>query len=77
MVQLQKGDVIFFHTDGLMEARDSQGEEFGEVLLTETLLKAGNKSAAEVLAEVQIAMEEFTKEVPRHDDVTLVTLGLV
>jgi sigma-B regulation protein RsbU (phosphoserine phosphatase) len=77
MIQLQKGDVVFFHTDGLMEARDSQGEEFGEALLTETLLQASDKDAASVLSEVRHSMEQFTEGVPRHDDVTLVALGLV
>jgi sigma-B regulation protein RsbU (phosphoserine phosphatase) len=77
MIQLQKGDIVFFHTDGLMEARDSQGEEFGEVLLTEILLQMGNKGAAEVLAEVRGSMERFTAGVSRHDDVTLLALGLV
>lgn len=77
IIQLQKGDVVFFHTDGLMEARDNQGEEFGEALLTETLVQAGDKNAAEVLSEVKQSMEQFTKGVPRHDDVTLVALGLV
>jgi len=77
ILQLKKGDTLVFHTDGLIEARNKQGEEFGEALLEETLTNLKGEKSEEVLNEIRSCMENFTQGVPRHDDVTLVVFRIL
>ena len=77
VLTLKKGDALFFYTDGLTEARNKRGEEFGEQRLTEVLSNIGEQRAEEMLQEIRQHMETFTHGVPRHDDVTLVVAKIL
>jgi sigma-B regulation protein RsbU (phosphoserine phosphatase) len=77
VLHLRKGDSVFFYTDGLVEARNLQGEEYGEEGLTETLIGLHQEGAEELLKDICMRLDEFTRGVPRHDDVTLVALRIL
>ncbi|MBN2030657.1 SpoIIE family protein phosphatase [bacterium] len=77
VLNLKKGDTIFIYTDGLSEARNQEEEEFGEERLTETLLHLSGYPTGEMLEKVNKQLEQFTQNVPRHDDITLVALRIV
>jgi len=73
-LHLKKGDMVFFYTDGLVEARNGEGIEFGENGLTEILLQFGSLKAQEFSSKIRKTMEQYTQEVSRHDDMTAVVL---
>ena len=77
VINLKKGDTVFFYTDGLSEARNSEGDEYGEDVLTETLLDLHNQGAKELLQAIRNRLDTFTQDVPKHDDVTIVAMRIL
>jgi serine phosphatase RsbU (regulator of sigma subunit) len=71
---LVPGDVLFFYTDGLTEARDRRGEEFGEARLEALLAERREAGARPFTRAVADRVDAFTEDVPRHDDITMLTL---
>ena len=71
---LKPGDSITLYTDGITEARNMEGDFFGE----ERLLKAYNKkdytSTIELHHAIKDEIAEFVKEAPQSDDITFITL---
>ena len=74
MIQLHSGDLLAVFTDGVTEALDAAGEEFGEKRLMETLSSAANLSADEVSAELVRTIRDWCVSAPQHDDLTFVVL---
>ena len=69
--ELQPGDVLALYTDGITEAYNDKGQEFGEESLVERLRQSRTQSC-------QAALEAITNEVrsfgtgEQHDDITLI-----
>jgi sigma-B regulation protein RsbU (phosphoserine phosphatase) len=76
-VSVQEGDVLALYSDGLTEANNLQGEEFGEERLLRTLQALYHGSAAEVCSHVLTEMKSFTGTQPPRDDLTLLIFRLV
>lgn len=74
MIQLHSGDLLAVYTDGVTEALNEAGEEFGEKRLMETLSVAANLSADEVSAELVRSIRDWCLAAPQHDDLTFVVL---
>jgi len=72
-IELNSGDCIVFFTDGVTEARDASGEEFGEERLQELITVGGQFSARELRDLIMAAVGEFS-EGPVQDDATLMVL---
>jgi len=71
---LKAESLFFFYTDGLTEAMNRQGKEFGEETVSR-LVKEKRSLPAEQLQRVIItAAEEFQGEAEQHDDVTVVVV---
>ncbi len=69
-IQLQVGDLVLLHSDGLVEARDASGEYYGLDRVREGLLR-GREEPLETLAESLVqAAEQWRAEV--CDDISLV-----
>lgn len=71
-VALEPGDLLVAYTDGVTEARDAAGADFGEERLTELVRALRREGAREVLAAVRGALDEFVGGAAVHDDCTLV-----
>ena len=71
---LGPGDTLFMYTDGVTEAMDADGVEFGEDRLLDVLSGLGGVSAAECSSRVVEAVREFAGPGARSDDVTCVGL---
>jgi sigma-B regulation protein RsbU (phosphoserine phosphatase) len=69
-VQLFPGDLIFFYTDGLTEALNAAGEEFGRDRLIAVLKEYGARSPREILRQTNSEIRRFTRGSPQHDDIT-------
>ena len=75
-LQLEPGDVFLFYTDGLSEAMDAAGEEFGEDRLTETVNSNSTLSAKALLEKIKIDVDRFAGNAQQHDDFTMVVVKI-
>jgi sigma-B regulation protein RsbU (phosphoserine phosphatase) len=71
-VQLARGDVLFAFTDGVSEALNPEGEEFGEPRLVLLVGAHAHLPAEEIHARVVEQVRAFCRDAPQHDDLTLV-----
>jgi sigma-B regulation protein RsbU (phosphoserine phosphatase) len=76
-VQLQPGDLLFVFTDGVIEAVNETGEEFGEARLVPSVQAAPPESAAEVLQRVSAEVNTFVGYARQHDDITYLVFRVV
>jgi sigma-B regulation protein RsbU (phosphoserine phosphatase) len=74
-VELRRGDCLALFTDGVTEACDEAGEEFGEERLQELLMNGAKLSAAELRERIIAAVTEFGNG-SFCDDVTLMVLKI-
>ncbi|MBM3728926.1 MAG: hypothetical protein FJW40_26305 [Acidobacteria bacterium] len=73
-IALAAGDTLILYTDGITEARNAQGEEFGEDRLTAAAASKGRPE--ELVARIVAAVDAFAAGAPQHDDLTLVIATL-
>ena len=71
-VALAPGDLLVALSDGVTEARDPGGREFGEGRLLDIVTAHRDDDAHGVLAAVRTALDAFVADAPTHDDCTLV-----
>jgi serine phosphatase RsbU (regulator of sigma subunit)/pSer/pThr/pTyr-binding forkhead associated (FHA) protein len=70
--RLQKGEALVIYSDGVSEANNTKGEEFGVERLEEVVKKHLGASAAGLRDKVESALSSFTQTAPAGDDITLV-----
>ena len=70
---LGSGDLLLFYTDGVTEAEDTSGAEFGEPRLL-SLLPGDDSGSAHWVARVEAAVREFAHGQPQFDDITCLAL---
>lgn len=71
---LQPGDALFLFSDGITEAFDAAGNEFGTARLETALEDARNRSAAELVQRVLDATAAFAAGAEQSDDITCLAL---
>lgn len=73
MTRLDEGDLIFAYTDGVNEAKNAQGEQFGEqqILQAAALRHSG---AGSFLENVSDAVRVFRGAAPQSDDIAMLAL---
>jgi serine phosphatase RsbU (regulator of sigma subunit)/predicted enzyme related to lactoylglutathione lyase len=69
--ELFPGDVLALYTDGVTEASNDRGEEFGERLLIEALRQHGELSCQSLLAAIVDRVRRFGSE-EQQDDITAI-----
>jgi len=68
---LAPGDLMLIYTDGLVEAVNAKGEEFGKDRVTNLLFPCDPQvSAADALGHVTRALDNFVGMERQHDDIT-------
>jgi len=68
---LGAGDVLVVFSDGVTDALNPQGEEFGEERLAEAVRRHRSESSAAILEGVNQAIAEWAAGTPLPDDLTL------
>jgi sigma-B regulation protein RsbU (phosphoserine phosphatase) len=68
------GDLVVFYTDGVTEARNPRGEEFGPERLASALAGSQPASAREAAESCFTALDRFRSGTRSNDDVTLLVL---
>ncbi len=71
-VQLAPGDTLVLYTDGVTEAANAEGKEFGETHLLDTLKRHPSVPVGPLLGAVVAAVQQFSGESEQQDDITLV-----
>lgn len=73
-LQLLAGDVLVLYTDGVTEALNNNGEEFGEERLRREATSYTKLSAQEITDCLVGKLHAWCGETPQHDDITLVVM---
>jgi len=73
-VTLEVGDILVFHSDGIAETANSEGQFFGTTRLRKLIEQHHERSAAEIADLVLREVDWFTQSAPLSDDRTLVVL---
>jgi sigma-B regulation protein RsbU (phosphoserine phosphatase) len=69
---LKTGESLVIYSDGVSEANNLKGEEFGMERLTEVVRKNLIASASGLRDKVESELSAFTQTAPANDDITLV-----
>jgi len=73
-VTLDRGDCLVLYTDGVSEAQNAAGEEFGEDRLEAIVRRSHAQPSSAVVTRVLEAIDEFAGGMPQFDDITLMVL---
>jgi sigma-B regulation protein RsbU (phosphoserine phosphatase) len=72
--RFDQGDLLLLYTDGLTEALDAQGHEFGIQRLVAELRQHPAEAAGVTLDRLSRSVRSFVGGQPQHDDITLIAL---
>lgn len=75
-IEMREGDILVAFTDGLTEALNAAGEEFGEAGLQAMVVACAHLSADEVRARIIEQAREWSRGMPQHDDLTFVVMKI-
>lgn len=73
-IRLENGDSLLLYTDGITEAENLEGEEFGMERLKKTFSDLATSSADEIMDAVYAKVGAFAVDSPQTDDMTMVVL---
>jgi sigma-B regulation protein RsbU (phosphoserine phosphatase) len=76
-VVLAPGDWLVIFTDGVVEAVNTHGDEYGETRLLATVAGGANSNPAEMMQRILLNLDAFVGNTPQHDDVTCLLLKAV
>jgi sigma-B regulation protein RsbU (phosphoserine phosphatase) len=75
-IDLRPGDLFVAFTDGVPEAHNAAGEEFGEARLQDVLKTAVGSPADDVAALLQRTMRQWIAGAEQYDDLTVVVVAV-
>jgi phosphoserine phosphatase RsbU/P len=75
-LELAAGDLYVFFSDGVSEANDALGREFGYERLLDVIRATRHQSARAVVDAIFAAVQEFRGDTPPNDDMTAVALKI-
>jgi len=76
-VVLAPGDWLVIFTDGVIEAMNTRGDEYGENRLLAAVATSSNGTPSEMMQRIMTDLDEFVGNTPQHDDVTCLLLKVV
>lgn len=71
-IQLKNNDIVVCYSDGITEAKNSLGEDFGYEKFEKIISDNCSKNLDEISTLVMSELSLFSKDHPQHDDITLV-----
>ena len=74
--KLQKGDLLAFFTDGIVEAMNSQGEQYSLESVVKVIEEHHTLASQELLENLKADMDEFVGNNKQHDDQTMVLMKM-
>jgi sigma-B regulation protein RsbU (phosphoserine phosphatase) len=76
-VETSRGDLLLLYTDGISEAKNGSGDEFGETRVESLLKHCQGQSTEEMIRALLREVRAFRSGNPQHDDVTIMALRRV
>jgi sigma-B regulation protein RsbU (phosphoserine phosphatase) len=76
-VTLEEGDVLVLFTDGITEAMNPAGEEWGEERLVQVIGANRALPARDLIDRITRASDEFVAGAAQYDDMTLITARVI
>lgn len=73
-IEIDHGDILVLYTDGITEAFNEEDQEFGDERLKSILMNNAQKSPADIMKEIQTALEAYVGSAPQSDDRTMVLI---
>lgn len=73
---IERDDLVILYSDGLIEARNERGEEFGEDRLCKAIEAARSSGAEDIKERIVREVRTFVGSAPVHDDLTCVVLKM-
>lgn len=73
-VTANPGDTFIFFSDGITDAENMQGEQYGPERLTQLLCSLQNRNAEEIAEAILSDVTRFQGERERFDDETIIVL---
>ena len=71
---LEVGDALVLATDGILEAVNDAGEQFGEESLNRLIAKNGTANAGELLQRIRRDLSLHVGDKPLEDDLTVIVV---
>jgi phosphoserine phosphatase RsbU/P len=71
-IQLENNDIIACYSDGITEAKNSHGEDFGYDRLEQLICKNSFKNLDDISNAIMKELSLFSQDHSQHDDITLV-----
>jgi sigma-B regulation protein RsbU (phosphoserine phosphatase) len=73
-ISIDAADVLVLYTDGITEAMDREGEEFGLSRLVDVALKSRDLPSRQIVSRILDSVNRHSAGQPRADDQTLVVV---
>jgi sigma-B regulation protein RsbU (phosphoserine phosphatase) len=73
-VTLEAGDVVVLTSDGILDALNEAGEEYGRQRLGESIQSCCQLPVKEMVNAIYAAVEQFSAGTPQFDDQTVLIL---
>lgn len=75
-IKMNPGDVLFLYTDGVPEATNSANELYGMDRLVSVLPENKDEDVVEILKAIRKDVDDFVKDAPQFDDLTMLAIRL-
>jgi phosphoserine phosphatase RsbU/P len=75
-IELHKGDVLAFYTDGITEAMDAESDLFGDARLSRLISEHGHLDTADLRERILREIESFVGGADQHDDMTMLLIKI-
>jgi sigma-B regulation protein RsbU (phosphoserine phosphatase) len=73
-VHLERDDCLVLYTDGVTEALDGQGFEFGQDRMIQSVRASAVQGASAIVTRVIEDVRNFAGSQPQHDDITMIAI---
>jgi len=73
-VPLERDDCLVLYTDGVTEALNTEGDEFGLERMMESVRASANDGAQAIVKKIIADVRDFTGSAPQNDDMTLIAI---
>jgi len=73
-VPLERDDCLVLYTDGVTEALDANGDEFGPERMIRSIRASASEGAQGVITRLTADVRNFAGGHPQHDDITLIVV---
>lgn len=74
---LNPGDWLVIFTDGVVDAVNTCGEEFGETRLLPAAAASGQATTAQVMQRIMTSIDSLRRQHAQHDDMTCLLVKVV